>query len=116
MTVRVPRQLAALALFVIACATASPALAQATGAITGMVTDPSGGVLPGATIEVVSRDTGQIRTVVTGADGFYNVPLVNPGLYRVTASLSGFRTTARDTVRVVVNETVRADLSLLPSA
>src|SRR5207248_2587353 len=43
--------------------------------------------------------------------GFYNVPLVNPGVYRVTATLSGFRTTARD-VTVVVNETVRADISM----
>src|SRR4029079_18339370 len=90
----------------------SPAFAQATGAIAGLVTDPSGGVLPGATIEVVSRDTGQVRNAVTGPDGFFNVPLVNPGLYRVTATLSGFRTTARETVRVVVNETVRADLSM----
>src|SRR4051812_25613076 len=94
-----------------ACLVPSAALAQATGAIAGLVTDPSGGVLPGVTIEVVSRDTGQGRNAVTGPDGFLNVPLVNPGLYRVTATLSGFRTTARDTVRVVVNETVRADLS-----
>src|SRR5689334_12281841 len=94
------------------CLVPSRAFAQATGAIAGLVTDPSGGVLPGVTIEVVSRDTGQVRSAVTGADGFFNVPLVNPGLYRVTATLAGFRTTARDTVRVVVNETVRADLSM----
>jgi len=103
---------AAFVICLAACLVPSRALAQATGAIAGLVTDPSGGVLPGVTIEVVSRDTGQVRNAVTGPDGFFNVPLVNPGLYRVTATLSGFRTTARATVRVVVNETVRADLSM----
>src|SRR5262249_38886138 len=52
------------------------------------------------------------RTGVTGADGFFTVPFATPGLYRVTATLSGFRTTARETVTVVVNETVRADLQM----
>jgi Carboxypeptidase regulatory-like domain len=102
----------AVVLSVAACAVPSRASAQATGAIAGLVTDPSGGALPGVSIEVASRDTGTVRTAVTGADGFFTVPLVNPGVYRVTASLSGFRTTARDTVTVVVNETVRADLSM----
>jgi len=103
---------AALVICLTLCVAPSHVFAQATGAIAGLVTDPSGGVLPGVTIEVVSRDTGQVRSAVTGPDGFFNVPLVNPGLYRVTATLAGFRTTARDTVRVVVNETVRADLSM----
>src|SRR4051795_3938727 len=92
---------AAFAICLAACLVPSRASAQATGAIAGLITDPSGGVLPGVTIEVVSRDTGQVRNAVTGPDGFFNVPLVNPGVYRVTATLSGFRTTARDTVRVV---------------
>jgi hypothetical protein len=43
----------------------SPASAQATGAITGIATDASGGVLPGVTIEVTNRDTSQVRTAVT---------------------------------------------------
>ncbi|HJZ74570.1 MAG TPA: carboxypeptidase regulatory-like domain-containing protein [Vicinamibacterales bacterium] len=106
------RRCAACVLCAVIWGAPSRAHAQATGAIAGLVTDPSGGALPGASIEVVSRDTGQVRTAVTGADGFFTVPLVNPGLYRVTATLSGFRTTARETVTVVVNETVRADLQM----
>jgi hypothetical protein len=77
-----------------------------------MATDASGGVLPGVTIDVTSRDTGQVRSAVTGADGFYTIPLVNPGFYQVKATLAGFRTTIRENVTVAVNETVRADLSL----
>jgi hypothetical protein len=88
------------------------AAAQATGAITGIATDASGAVLPGVTIDVTSRDTSQVRTAVTGADGFYTIPLVNPGLYQIKATLSGFRTTVRDAITVVVNETVRGDMVL----
>src|SRR5262245_56591226 len=98
MSTTVLRRCAALVLSVAALAVPSPALAQATGAIAGLVIDPSGGALPGTSIEVVSRDTGQVRTAVTGADGFFTVPLLNPGLYRVTATLLGFRITARDGV------------------
>ena len=101
---------AALALFL--CVLPSRAGAQATGAITGVATDASGAVLPGVTIDVTSRDTSQIRTAVTGADGFFTIPLVNPGVYQVKAALAGFRTTIRDAIVVVVNETVRADVAM----
>src|SRR4051794_33139559 len=86
--------------------------AQATGAITGVATDSSGAVLPGVTIDVTARDTGLARTAVTGADGFYTIPLVNPGVYQVKATLAGFRATVRENITVVVNETVRADVSM----
>ncbi len=101
-------------MLLIAClfAVPSPASAQATGAITGIATDASGGVLPGVTIEVTNRDTSQVRTAVTGADGFFTTPLLNPGAYQVRATLAGFRTTVRDNITVVVNETVRGDVVL----
>jgi hypothetical protein len=90
----------------------SPAAAQATGAITGLASDASGGALPGVTIEITSRDTSQVRSAVTGADGFYTVPLVNPGVYQVKATLAGFRTTLRENIIVTVNESVRADVAM----
>src|SRR6266516_4692309 len=106
-------RLAAAGLVVCLFQIPAPVSAQATGAITGLVSDSSGGVLPGVTIEVTSSDTGQVRTAVTAGDGFYTVPLLNPGRYQVQATLAGFRTTIRDgIVVVVVNETARADLQL----
>jgi len=106
------RQFATVVFCLCICGLAARAGAQATGAITGIATDPSGAVLPGVTIDVTSRDTGQVRSAVTGADGFYTIPLVNPGPYQVKATLAGFRTTIRENVTVAVNETVRADVSL----
>jgi carboxypeptidase family protein/TonB-dependent receptor-like protein len=90
----------------------SHASAQATGAITGLVTDASGAVLPGVTVDVTNQDTAQARTAVTGADGFFAIPLLNPGRYQVKATLAGFRTTVREGVTVVVNETVRTDMAM----
>ena len=88
------------------------AQAQATGTIAGVVTDPSGGVLPGATIEVTNTATNQVRTATTGPDGYYSVPLLQPGPYEVKATLSGFRTFVRQGVTVTVESTARVDMTL----
>ncbi len=88
------------------------ALAQAAGQINGVVTDASGGVLPGVSIEVTSVATGAVRTAVTGADGAYTIPLLQPGDYNVRASLSGFRSALREAVRVTVTETARVAFAL----
>jgi hypothetical protein len=90
----------------------SSALAQATGAIAGVITDTSSGVLPGVTIDVTNEETGLVRSAVTGLDGFFAIRLLNPGRYSVKATLPGFRTTVREHVAVVVNETVRTDMAM----
>ena len=54
--------------------TATASLAQATAQLTGTVTDPSGGVLPGATVIATQTDTGFRREVVTTAEGFFSLP------------------------------------------
>jgi len=87
----------------------SSARAQATGQITGVISDSSGSVVPGATVEVTNQATGFTRNAVTGVDGVYTIPLLNPGRYEVKASLSGFRTSIRSGIDVVVNETARVD-------
>jgi hypothetical protein len=90
----------------------APALAQATGAISGIVADESGAVLPGVNIEVINAATGVVRTAVTASDGVYSVPLLQPARYTVKASLAGFKTTLREGVVVSVNETARVDARL----
>jgi outer membrane receptor protein involved in Fe transport len=89
-----------------------PVLAQATGQINGLVTDSSGGVLPGVTVEATNTGTGAVRSAVTGADGLYTIPLLAPGNYTVKASLQGFRVAQREGVRVTVSETARVAFQL----
>ena len=81
---------------------ASPAHAQATGALAGVATDDSGAVMPGVTVTVTNTATNQVRTVVTGSDGYYYVPLLPPGRYDVKATLAGFKTVIREGITVEV--------------
>ena len=91
--------LAALAMVALAGLTASPVLAQQTESrILGRLVDDSQGALPGATVNVTSRATGVVRSVVTDADGTYAVTNLGPGAYTVQAELSGFATQAREIV------------------
>src|ERR1700728_3906329 len=73
---------------------ASPALPQSatTGGLTGTVTDPSGGVIAGATVTATSLATGQERSVTTDAGGSYKFSLLDPGNYAVKFSANGFKT------------------------
>src|SRR5687768_15484385 len=88
------------------------ARAQATGQINGAVTDASGALLPGVTIEATNAATGAVRTAVRGTDGLYTIPLLPPGDYTVKATLQGFRVSQRDGVRVTVTETSRISFQL----
>src|ERR1022692_4908378 len=78
-----------LALFV----SISPAIAQSatTGGLTGTITDPSGGVIGGATVTATSLGTGQSRTATTDANGSYRFSLLPPGNYSVKISAAGFQ-------------------------
>jgi hypothetical protein len=86
--------------------------AQATGAVTGVLTDDSGGALPSVMVEAVSEATGQILAASTAHDGFFTLPSVPPGRYTVKASLAGFKSATREGVVVAVNTTARVDLRL----
>ena len=83
----------------------SSAFAQST--IAGVVTDDSGGVLPGVTVEVASPVLiEKIRTVVSDGQGRYSVTDVRPGQYSVTFTLVGFGTVKREGIDVVSGATV----------
>src|ERR1700719_3308885 len=76
-----------------------------TGALTGVVTDPSGGVIGGATVVLTSADTNQARTTTTGTDGSYKFTLLPPGNYRIKFTANGFKGTEVPSVTINVTET-----------
>ena len=90
---------------------AAPLFAQSTATIVGVVRD-SGGVLPGATVTVRNVDTGLTRSVPTGEDGAYRFPALPVGPYEIRAELSGFRTTVRSGVRLLVGQEAVVDMVL----
>jgi hypothetical protein len=90
-----------------------PLLAQSgRGTITGVVKDSSGALVPKAAVVMVNKDTGIETKTVTTEAGVYRVPYLEPGKYRVSAALQGFKTAVRDNVEVLVAQTVTLDFSL----
>jgi hypothetical protein len=78
-----------------------PAAAQGvtTAAVTGIVRDDQGGVIPGATVVAVHQPSGTTYEGVTQADGRFFIPGMRVGgPYKVTASLTGFTTEVKDNV------------------
>src|SRR6267142_2488873 len=74
-----------------------PASAYAQASIAGVVKDPSGAVLPGATVEAASPALiEKVRSVTTDGSGQYRVVDLRPGVYTVTFTLSGFSTVKRE--------------------
>ena len=89
------------------------AAAQALSRIRGMVTDQSGGVIPGATVTVTDVGTNvRVRTVVSNDNGDYEVPDLHPSTYQIRAELSGFRTFVADGVVLDGSQTRRVDIVL----
>lgn len=87
-----------------------------TGTIQGVVSDATGGVLPGATVTVRNTETGASRELVTNELGFYSATFLPIGRYAVTAKLSGFATTVRENIEVGLNQTRVADFQLKQAA
>ena len=85
---------------------------QAT--IAGTVTDTSGGVLPGVSITVVHEETGNTFEAVTDGQGQFRIP-VRVGAHRLTASLSGFQTSTRTGLQLLLNQTLSVTLQLGPA-
>jgi len=96
---------------------ALPLRGQAVKAsLVGTITDSSGAVVPGADITITEVNTNFSRSATTNESGYYVFSNLNPGVYRVEAKLTGFKTAVKDKVEVLVNTTVRADLQLQPGA
>jgi Carboxypeptidase regulatory-like domain len=83
-----------------------------TGSISGVITDPSGGVIPGVTVMATSIATNVQHTTVTDSQGFYSFPALNVDVYKVFISHSGYRNFQEDNVKVDTNSAIRLDVKL----
>src|SRR5947209_850501 len=95
---------------------AVPTFAQsASGSIEGVVTDASGGVLPGVTVAIKNMDTNVSRDLVTDERGRYRAPALQVGRYEVSATLSGFQAAPIGNVVVQVGQTAPVDIKMRPA-
>ena len=90
-----------------------PAKATAQSAIAGLVTDTTGAVMPGVTIEAASPVLiEKARSVVTDSQGRYTIVDLRPGTYTVTFTLPGFSTVKREGLELPANFTATANAEL----
>jgi Carboxypeptidase regulatory-like domain len=102
-----------LSTMLVICAFASGlAWGQATAQISGTVKDASGAVLPGVEITATQTETGTARTTISNETGFYVLPSLPLGPYKLEAALAGFRTFAQTGIVLQVNSNPVIDVSL----
>jgi hypothetical protein len=90
-----------------------PGSASAQSTIAGLVTDATGGVLPGVTVEASSPALiEKVRTGTTDGQGRYSIVDLRPGVYAVTFTLPGFNTVKRDGIEVASNTNVPINAEL----
>jgi len=85
---------------------------EARGTIIGRVSDPSGAVIPGASVQVMNKAMGTELSLQTNSAGSYLAALLIPGMYRITVSSPGFKTYVRDDVELRVNERLEVNITL----
>ena len=91
---------------------ASLVFGQTTTSVTGLVTDPSGAVVPNASIELNNVDNGSKRDTISDANGSYSVPQLTPGNYRITAKATGFSSAVVNNLRFLVNTPATVNIKL----
>jgi hypothetical protein len=102
-----------LSLFAVMLLSAATVNAQAvTGGLLGTITDSNGAAAVGATVTITETRTNIASSAATNSAGNYVFSNIRDGVYRVEASLKGFKKVVRDNVIVDVNTTVRVDLTL----
>ena len=92
-----------------------PASLWAQAAITGVIKDASGGVLPGVTVEAASPALiERVRSAISDSSGQYRIVDLRPGTYSVTFALTGFSTAKREGIELFGTfvATVNADLKV----
>ncbi len=103
------------ALTILALSTGAPCLRaqDVTGAIAGVITDPSGATIPNAQVVVTSVGTKISKQTATDNNGYYKVSQLAPGNYQVSAEAPGFsKVVATGNNALDINQTLRVDLKL----
>ena len=86
--------------------------AQATTSLGGLVTDPSGAVVPGASLKLTSPSTGTTRSGKSDRSGKYEFPQLAPGRYELTVTAAGFATVHETPFDLLVSQPATINVTL----
>ncbi len=98
-------------LVILALAGTRLAVAQ-TAEVTGRIADPTGAVIQGAAVTMTHIGKGIDRESRSNEDGYYTLPLLEPGTYRMTVQMSGFKPVTRSGITLQVQQVARIDFTL----
>jgi hypothetical protein len=108
---------AAAAAMMLCLGLSTQALAQSSNAtLGGTVSDATGALMPGVTITGTNTQTGIISTGITNETGAYQFAALQPGIYKVSAELPGFRTQTYNDVMLGISQQVRLNFTLQVSS
>jgi hypothetical protein len=105
-------RLVGLCTLLVACVPGFAEAQSGTGSITGLVTDDTGGALPGVTITATNQNTNVNYTGVSNEAGNYTITAVPIGTYTIKAELSGFRTTTTTSFTLEAKQIARLDFKM----
>ena len=86
------------------------------GSIVGTVSDSTNAAIPAATVTITDENTNVSRTAQTDASGYYSVPDLPPGTYKVTVQKDGFSTAVNTGISLFADRTARSDMALSPGS
>lgn len=84
--------------------------------LTGRVLDQNGAIIPGVRIEAIVVKTGATRITLTDSEGRYRIIQLEPGLYKLRASVPGFAPLERNDVGFVAGRNIQLELTLVPES
>src|SRR5215468_6606211 len=102
----------AAALVVLLFSLATNSSAQVSASIGGTVSDPTGALIPGVDVTATNVNTGISTTQLTNEAGAYQMPSLQPGTYRLRASLPGFQTATRENIQLSQGQQVRFNFTM----
>jgi len=117
MLARIKKAISFLALLGLALGAIPAAAQESTGSIVGIVKDPNGAVVAGATITIRNTDKNIVaRTVNANDEGSYSAPFLLAGHYSVTVEAAGFKKYVKTDIDLNVNDRIAVDATLDPGA
>ncbi len=92
-------------------ATVTTAFSQ-TAQLTGRISDAAGAVVPGTKITLINEANGFTRETVSNDEGYFTIPLLQPGIYRLTVQKDGFKPVRQSGITLQVEQVARLDFKL----
>jgi hypothetical protein len=108
----VPRFAFRLILSILVLCTTNIWAQSTTGSIYGTVVDPTGAIIPQATVTATNTATAAVSTRTTDPSGNYTFPTLDPGSYKITVKMPGFQTQTQQGITLSANQNIHVGVTL----